>query len=132
MSIGKTSEEFLEAIRAFNSSISKCEKAKAKLKADSPQRKWVDRQLESFYVSVSLINNSLSEPETAKERYAETELRNADKTLRQLIVKCEKLPEKFKEGSPQHTLAIRRLQAFHIAETLIARELEKTYESRLE
>ena len=125
MSIFNTSQELGAARRAFSSSISKCEKAKTKLKTDSPQRKWVDRQLEAFYLAVSLIDKSLCEPKpgNANERYAEMALKEADKTLKQLIEKCEKLPEKFKSGSPQHTLAIRRLQAFHIAETLIARAL---------
>ena len=124
MSIDNTSQAFEEAVRAFNSSISKCEKAKTKLKEGSPQRKWVDRQLEAFYIAVSLIDRSLRDPENAKERYPEMALSSADKTLKQLIEKCEKLPEKFKDGSPQHTLAIRRLRAFHIAESLIAKELE--------
>ena len=125
MSIDNTSQTFEEAVRAFNSSISKCEKARAKLKEDSPQRKWVDRQLEAFYIAVSLIDRSLYDPGNSNERYTEMALSSAGKTLKQLIEKCEKLPEKFKDGSPQHTLAIRRLRAFHIAESMIANELEK-------
>ena len=124
MSIDYATPEFEEALKAISSSISKCEKARTKLKADSPQRKWVDRQLEALYISIALIDMFLSEQANDKERYTETALRNADKTIKQLIRNCEKLPERFRIGSPQHTLAIRRLQAFHIAEALIATEIQ--------
>jgi hypothetical protein len=117
-----TPEELSEAIRAFASSISKCEKAKLKLKNGSPQSKWVERQLEAFYISVSLIENLQNNHQPTDKRYGESELTGASKTIQQLIEKCEKLPGKFKDGSPQQTLAIRRLRAFEIAAALIERE----------
>ncbi|NLG24804.1 MAG: hypothetical protein GX558_05575, partial [Clostridiales bacterium] len=51
-------------------------------------------------------------------------LRAAGETCALLIARCEKLPAKFSDGSPQRTLAIRRLQALQIAKSLIAQELE--------
>ncbi|MDD3364661.1 MAG: hypothetical protein PHZ03_06745 [Syntrophomonas sp.] len=52
MNTDYTPKELEEAIRAFKSSISKCEKVQTKLKEGSPQKKWVARQLEAFYVAV--------------------------------------------------------------------------------
>ena len=69
--------------------------------------------IDAFYISIALIDVTFRAPENETKRYADTELRSAGKTLKQLIGKCEKLPEKFRIGSPQHTLAIRRLRAFH-------------------
>jgi hypothetical protein len=123
-----TQEELEQAIKAFKSSIGKCEKAGAKLKDGSPQKKWVDRQLEAFYIALSLIENSTDEKRHNNAgQYAESELQNAGETCELLIGKCEKLLTKFKDGSPQKTLAVRRLRAFHIATALITGELEVVY-----
>ena len=119
MGIDYTTENMNEALRAFNSSISKCEKAKEKLKENSPQHKWVNRQLEAFYISVSLIELSLGETRGAANQYTAEELASAGETIKKLIETCEKLPDKFKDGSPQRTLAIRRLEALYIAQSLV-------------
>lgn len=127
MNTDYTLEELEQAIKAFKSSISKCEKAHTKLKDGSPQKKWVDRQLEAFYIAVSLIENLPDEERHIAERYTESKLQNADKTYELLLSKCEKLLTKFEDGTPQMTLAVRRLKAFQIAAALITRELEVVY-----
>lgn len=127
MNTDYTPQELEEAIRAFKSSISKCEKVQTKLKEGSPQKKWVARQLEAFYVAVSLIENSFDEERNMADQYAEAELKNAGDTHKLLITKCEKLLMKFNDGSPQKTLAVRRLKAFGIATALITKEMEVVY-----
>jgi hypothetical protein len=44
-----------EALRAINSTISKCEKAYTKLTEGTPQHTLMKRRLEAFYIAVSLI-----------------------------------------------------------------------------
>lgn len=127
MNADYTPEELKEATKAFKSSISKCEKAREKLKDGSPQKKWVDRQLEAFYIAVSLIENLPDEERHITGQYAEPKLHNAGETYELLIEKCEKLLTKFKNSSPQKTLAARRLKAFQIATALITGELEVMY-----
>jgi hypothetical protein len=114
-----TQAELAEAVRAIDSSIRKCEKARAKLGEGSPQRKWVDRQLAAFYIALALIDG--------EHVCAEQELNSASETYALLIGKCEPLLDKFAEGSAQRTLARRRLEAFRIAASLIAKELETGY-----
>ena len=124
MNADYTQEELAEAVRALKSSIAKCEKARLKLKDGSPQKKWADRQLEAFYIVVSLI-----EAPYIKGQYTESELHSAGETAAFLIGKCENLPEKFKDGSPQKTLSIRRLKAFRIAAARIKEELGEEADS---
>jgi len=52
------------------------------------------------------------------------ELANAQRAITSLISKCEKVQEKLREGTPQHTLTKNRLKAFYIALALIERELK--------
>ena len=56
--------------------------------------------------------------------YTKEELAEALRAIVSTTAKCEKVQPKLKEGTPQHTLLVRRIQAFHIAEQLIKRELE--------
>ena len=119
-----TSEELNQAIKSFKSSISKCEKAKLKLKEGSPQRKWIDKQLEAFYIAVSLIDELDDKEPSYMGQYAKPEWGNAIKTFESLTSKCENILAKFRDGSPQQTLTLRRLKAFNMAITLIRKEME--------
>lgn len=58
------------------------------------------------------------------ENYTKEELEEALKAIDSTIRKCEKVQPKLKEGTPQHTLLIRRIKALQISSTLISRELE--------
>jgi len=118
-------EEMEQTARALKSSISKCEKARTKLSEASPQLKWVDRQLKAFYIAVALIESVHGDRD--EQRFSGQELWDAAETIALLIVKCEPLLTKFKDRSPQKTLAARRIQAFQLATALIARELEIGY-----
>lgn len=57
------------------------------------------------------------------EIYSKEELKEALRAIESTIKKCEKVQPKLKEGSPQHTLLIRRIKAFYISTALIEREL---------
>jgi hypothetical protein len=105
-------EELEGAVKAFKSSIGKCEKTKNKLKEGSWQRIFVESQLEAFYLAVSLVDGSR---DGVKPRYTDAELDEAAATFKRLIDKCENTRIKLKDGSPQKTLADRRLRAFYIA-----------------
>ncbi|MBN2879971.1 MAG: hypothetical protein JXN65_10145 [Clostridia bacterium] len=55
--------------------------------------------------------------------YTKEELTEAERALASLVSKCEKVRPKLKEGTSQHTLLIRRIDALKIAVQLINREL---------
>ena len=55
--------------------------------------------------------------------YTKEELQEALRAIASTISKCEKVQPKLKEGTPQHTLLIRRIKALQIASALIQREL---------
>lgn len=63
----------------------------------------------------------VSENDASDRQY---ELREALRAINSTISKCEKAQEKLREGTPQHTLTKRRLEAFYIATALIEKELE--------
>lgn len=52
------------------------------------------------------------------------DLREALRAINSTISKCEKAQLKLREGTPQHTLTKRRIEAFRIAVSLIEKELE--------
>ena len=60
------------------------------------------------------------------ESDSQHDLREALRAINSTVAKCEKAQAKFSEGTPQHTLTKRRLEAFYIAASLIEKELEKT------
>lgn len=53
------------------------------------------------------------------------DLREALRAINSTISKCEKVQLKLAEGTPQHTLTKRRLEAFYIATSLIEKELRE-------
>lgn len=53
--------ELLEALRAINSTIEKCEKAQLKLTEGTSQHTLMKRRLEAFYIAVSLIEKEWME-----------------------------------------------------------------------
>ncbi len=59
------------------------------------------------------------------ENYSKEELLEARRAIASTNAKMEKVLLKLREGTPQHTLATRRLAAFRIAVDLIDRELEE-------
>lgn len=61
------------------------------------------------------------------DKFTKEELQEALRAIDSTINKCEKVQPKLKEGTPQHTLLIRRIKALRIAVALIEKELEYPY-----
>ena len=55
-----TKEELEEAIRAIDSTISKCEKVQPKLKQGSSQHTLLIRRIRAFYIASALIKKELN------------------------------------------------------------------------
>lgn len=54
-------DDLREALRAINSTISKCEKAYTKLRQGTSQHTLMKRRLAAFYIAVELIERELGE-----------------------------------------------------------------------
>lgn len=146
-----TNEDIQAAIKAIDSSLRKCEKARTKLAEGTAQLKYIDRQLAAYHLALPLLEKQLSTaPETSAETSHEQSPSTGDQlnphsssneaneefvsaaqtalsTYEHLIEKCEKLLPKFDDGTPQKTLAIRRLAAFRMAIALISAEQEVSH-----
>jgi hypothetical protein len=59
--------ELNEALRAINSTISKCEKAQTKLREGSPQHTLTKRRIKALYIATELINKELEARKNGKE-----------------------------------------------------------------
>lgn len=57
--------------------------------------------------------------------YTAEELEEALRAITSTLNKCEKVQPKLKQGSPQYTLLVRRIQAFEVANSLIRQALDK-------
>lgn len=55
-----TEEELTEALRAIESTISKCEKVQPKLKEGTAQNTLLTRRIKAFRIASSLIEEALS------------------------------------------------------------------------
>ena len=122
-----TKEELEEALRAITSTLNKSEKVQLKLKADTFQHTMTVRGIKAYDIAIALIKKE-TETTIAKGslegKYNKEELDEALLALSSAAGRVEKILPKFKTGTSQHTLAIRRIKAFHIASELIKRELE--------
>ena len=116
--------ELREAERAIASTRMKSEKAILKLKEGSAQRRLTARGIAAYSLVLSLIARELVEvPEQAT--YTKEALVQAREAFAFATERVNSILPKFAAGTPQHTLAIRRLRAFEIAQTLIGQEQGK-------
>lgn len=107
--------------------INKSEKALLKLKAGTWQHTITVQALKADYIAIALLNRELGTDPAAgsfKSKYTEEELENALEVAASVISRVEKVQSKFEAGTPQHTLAVRRIKALHISSALIERELD--------
>lgn len=58
------------------------------------------------------------------EKFSDMQLAEAERSIISTLSKCEKILPKLKEGSSQHTLLMRRIEALTIAKALIQREMK--------
>ncbi|APV43429.1 hypothetical protein Dform_00064 [Dehalogenimonas formicexedens] len=117
--------ELESAQKAILSAIRKSEKVQATLSlqepSPTPQLTMVSQRLKVLQLALSLITRVGSGNTTGI--YSKEDLIGASTTLTGLIRQIEKVMPKFKQGTSQHTLAVRRIRAFEIASALIDREL---------
>lgn len=62
--------------------------------------------------------------ETPATSFSTEALEAAQRAIASTLGKCEKVLPRLKPRSPQHTLLVRRIEAFTVALALIRRELE--------
>lgn len=117
--------ELREAARAIASTRMKSEKAILKLKEGSAQQRLTARGIAAYSFALALIAREIGEPQELSECSAES-LSQAQDAFTFATTRVEAILPKFAAGTPQHTLAVRRLRAFEIAQTLIRRERNTT------
>ena len=111
-----------EARRAIESALHKSEKALLKLKQGSFSHTLTARGIAAYQIALELLQPETeakgNEPASA-HNHTPHELDDAIRFFASTIARVEKILPKFAEGTPQHTLAVRRIRAFEIAEALI-------------
>ena len=122
-----TDFERLEARRAIESALHKSEKALLKLKQGSFSHTLTTRGIAAYQIALELLQkkDEAKVNETAPvQKHTKQERDDAILYFESTIVRVEKVLPKFAAGTPQHTLAIRRVRAFEIAMALIREENE--------
>lgn len=114
-------EELSEAARAILSTRMKSEKAILKLKENTAQYRLTARGIAAYTLALQLI--AREQKDSAEEvSFSRESLGQAVEALAFATARVESVLPKFAAGTPQHTLAVRRLRAFAIAQELIRRE----------
>ena len=116
MSFHCSETELSEAARAISSALSKSEKVLLKLREGSPQYRLTAENIRAFQIALSLIRREQGAQDTLA--FGNEELASAQAAYASMISRVEKVLPKFAAGTPQHTLAVRRIRAFEIAERL--------------
>ena len=117
-------EELSEAARAIDSTRMKSEKAILKLKEGTAQYRLTARGIAAYALALQLI--AREQGDSAEEvKFSHESLNQANEAFAFAATRVTSILPKFAEGTPQHTLAVRRLRAFAIAQELIRRETQK-------
>jgi len=122
-----TKEEWEGALRAITSTLHKSEKVQLKLKAGTMQHTMTAQGIKAYNIAIELIERELKAKtitDLCENKNKKEELKEAVEVLSSAIGRVEKVLPKFSTGTSQHTLAIRRIKAFHMATELIQRELD--------
>jgi len=108
-----------EAARAISSALSKSEKAILKLKEGTSQFRLTAENIRAFQIALALIQRE--QGAQAALVFDKDELSRARAAFNSTRSRVENILPKFAAGTPQHTLAARRIRAFEIAACLIQR-----------
>lgn len=117
-------EELSEATRAIDSTRMKSEKAILKLKEGTAQYRLTARGIAAYTLALQLIAREQGEPQEAI-LYSKESLEQAVEAFAFATARVKSVLPKFALGTPQHTLAVRRLRAFAIAQELLRRETQE-------
>ncbi|MEZ4509801.1 MAG: hypothetical protein R2912_13620 [Eubacteriales bacterium] len=118
-----TEIELREAARAIASTRMKTEKAILKLKDGFAQQRNTARGIAAYSLALQLIARELGDPYEPTAHDKES-LDQAIEVCASMTTRVEAVLPKFAAGTPQHTLAVRRIRAFEIARVLIRREAQ--------
>lgn len=116
-----TETELREAARAIASTRMKSDKAILKLKEGSAQQRVTARGIAAYSLALTLIARELGE-QVENAHFSNEALQQAEEAFSFDSARVQAILPKFAAGTPQHTLAVRRLRAFEIAHVLIRRE----------
>lgn len=116
-----SAEDVRLARRPIASLISKSEKAQQKLTPGTWQHAMLRDNLAALYIARTLMAEETSDTVDPSP----DSLHEALRALAQMVSRTEKAYGTFSPGTSQHTLLENRLNALHIAETLINAELER-------
>lgn len=117
-------EELSEAARAIDSTRMKSEKAILKLKENTAQYRLTARGIAAYSLALQLIAREQGEPQEVI-LYSKKSLEQAVEAFAFATTRVESVLPKFASGTPQHTLVVRRLRAFAIAQELLRREIQE-------
>ena len=117
-------EELSEAARAIDSTRMKSEKAILKLKEGTAQYRLTARGIAAYSLALQLIARELGQS-TEQLAFSKESLHQANEAFAFAATRVESVLPKFAAGTPQHTLAVRRLRAFAIVQELIRREIQE-------
>lgn len=116
-------EELSEAARVISSTRMKSEKAILKLKEGTAQYRLTARGIAAYSLALQLI--AREQGDSAEQiAFSNESLNQAIEAFTFVSTRVESILPKFVVSTPQHTLAVRRLSAFAIAQGLIRRELK--------
>lgn len=123
-----TVAELEAAQKAIESTLRKNEKVSATLSSKNPPRtaqvNLVAHSLSALRLASLLVEGAL---QSARPIHcSQADLEESAGVMAAMIEKIEKIQPKLKEGTPQHTLAVRRIKAFQIALALIEEEAERS------
>ena len=117
-------EELSEAARAIDSTRMKSEKAILKLKEGTAQYRLTARGIAAYALALQLIAREQGDY-AEKVNFSQESLNQASEAFAFAATRVTSVLPKFAAGMPQHTLAVRRLHAFAIAQELIRRETQE-------
>jgi hypothetical protein len=120
MSFFYSEVDLSEAARAISSALMKSEKVLLKVKEGSPQFRMTAENIRAFQIALALIRRE----QGARDMFVfgNEELASAQAAFASMTARVEKVLPKFAAGTPQHTLAVRRIRAFEIAACLLQAE----------
>ena len=118
-------EELSEAARAIDSTRMKSEKAILKLKEGTAQYRLTARGIAAYALALQLIAREQGDSAEEANFFSQESLNQASEAFAFAATRVTAILPKFAAGTPQHTLAERRLRAFAIAQELIRRETQK-------
>lgn len=112
------------ALKAIVSMIQRSEKAQQKFAPGTSQHTLQKNRIHALTVAKALIEQELSGSRVAD--FSKADLEQAVAPLASLISKTEKAWKKLKEGSWQHAMLEKNLQALYIASPLLSKMLSES------